>query len=294
MKIRSFVLAAVCWAPALVATPSSVPASEAVAANWLTRVDAAVEAARDGERKILVDLYADWCGWCKVLEEKVFTTPEFLSFTADMVLLRVDVEDGGEGSDLQARFGANSLPTTLILDSRLAKIGEVRGYAPTPRFIAAVRGQLEEYDAMLSLDDQARRGGDIALMRRLGEDFHTRGDTRRAARLYETALEKAATGSDDAAWLHYLAADAQRMNGSLSQAESNYQRSQRLAEGRGDKALDERIAMLRFHLAHDKGDCPEAVASLEKFLQHHPGSHLRSQARFTLAALRRGEGMECT
>ncbi|MEM7356703.1 MAG: thioredoxin family protein, partial [Acidobacteriota bacterium] len=284
MKIRSIaLLTLLCFAPAVSAATGEVD-------GWLTSVDAAVDAAADGDRKILVDLYADWCGWCKVLEEKVFTTPEFRTFTQDMVLLRVDVEDGGEGSELQARFGANSLPTTLILDSQLAKIGEVSGYAPTPRFLAAVRGQLQEYEAMLEFYERVRRGDDLALMRRLGEDLHARGDTRRAATLYEAALDKAATGSTTAAWLHYLAADAHRLNSDLGRAESRYRTSRQLAKSRADEALNERLDMLRFHLAHDTGDCPEAVASLEKFLESHPRSSLRSQARYTLAALRRGEG----
>lgn len=286
MKIRSIVLGAwLCFAPTV--------AAGAAPGEWLTTVKEALAAARDGDRLILVDLYADWCGWCKVLDKEVFSSSEFRAFSADLVLLRVDVEDGGEGSVLQARFGANSLPTTLILDADLAKVGEVRGYAPTPRFIAAVRGQLEAYGAMLEAYDKAQRGADVALMRRLGEEFHARGDTRRAATLYDAALNKVERGGAAAAWLHYLAADAHRLNGELERAESSFQQADRLAAGSDDRQLGEQLAMLRYYLAHDSGDCPEAVASLEKFLENHPRSGLRSQAKYTLAALRRGEGMEC-
>ncbi len=260
---------------------------------WHTSVDEAIAAAKDGDRYVLVDLYAEWCGWCKVLEREVFTSPEFRDFTRDMVLLRVDVDDGGEGSELQARYQANSLPTTLILDASMVKVGEVKGYSPTREFIAAVRRELEEFETMLELYDRVQRGDDLALMRRLAEDFHGRGDGARAAALYEAMLEHGSRGGADA-WLHYLVADAYRLAGQYGRAESSLQRAIEVARGVMAPSLRENIDLLRFHIAHDSGDCSAAVASLERFLESHPESGFRFQARRTLAAIRSGEEMQCT
>ena len=135
---------------------TSAPLAAAETSPWLTSLDEAVAAAKDGDRYIIVDLYADWCGWCKVLEKEVFPSSEFHELTRDMVLLKVDTEDGGEGADIQARFGANSLPTTLILDADLVKIGEVKGYAPAPRFTALVRRQLDEFTRLLEFATKRR------------------------------------------------------------------------------------------------------------------------------------------
>ena len=258
---------------------------------WLTRVDDAVAAARDGDRYILVDLYAEWCGWCKVLEKEVFTSAEFRAATADMVLLRVDVEDGGEGSELQARYDARSLPTTLILDADLVKVGEVQGYAPTAPYLARIRQQLQAHDTLLELYDKVRRGSDLALQRRLAEDLHGRGDGRRAAALYEAMLRHVESGPE-AAWLHYMSADAHRLGDEYGRAETHSQRARKMADG--DPELLERLDLLRFYIAHDSGDCGEAMASLEHFLDSHPRSGYSSQARRTLAAIRDGEEMECT
>ncbi len=269
------------------------PSAAADGGTWLTSVDEAFDAAKRGDRYVLVDLYAEWCGWCKVLEREVFTSPEFRDFTRDMVLLRVDVDDGGEGSELQARYQANSLPTTLILDADMVKVGEVKGYAPTPQFLASVRRELEEFEAMLEFYGKVKRGDDVALMRRLAEDFHGRGDGARAAALYQQMLEHTDRGGADA-WLHYLIADAYRLAGQYGRAESSLARAHEVARGTRDPNLRENIDLLRFHIAHDRGDCTAAVASLESFLESHPGSGFRSQARRTLAAIRRGEEMKCT
>ncbi len=261
--------------------------------SWLTSVDKAFATAESGDRYVLVDLYAEWCGWCKVLEREVFTSPEFRDFTRDMVLLRVDVDDGAEGSELQARYEATSLPTTLILDSRMVKVGEVRGYSPTPQFIAAVRSELEEFEAMLEFFDQVKRGGDLEIQRRLAEDFHGRGDGARAAALYQVMLGQTSGGSAQA-WLHYLSADSYRLAGKFSQAEGSLARARELVRDAGEPALGERVDLLGFHIAHDSGDCGAAVASLERFLGRHPGSGCRSQARWTLAAIRRGDERQCS
>lgn len=283
---------------ATLATPATAETSPSPSppsgGTWLTSVDEAVATAGDGDRYILVDLYADWCGWCKVLEKEVFTSPPFLEFTRDMVLLRVDVEDGGEGSELQARFEAMSLPTTLILDAGMVKVGEVRGYAPVDRFLAEVRRQLDEFSAMLELYDKVKKSGHVELMRKLAEEFHGRGDGARAAGLYEAMIPEIQGGDSATAWLHYLSADAHRLGGEYSEAESSMRRARSMAGSLEDPDLLERIDLLRFYIAHDSGDCREAVSSLERFLASYPRSGYRSQARRALAAIRNGKGMECT
>ncbi len=283
MRILAALLSALLVAPTALAGGDS----------WLTSVDEAFAAAQKEDRYVLVDLYADWCGWCKVLEREVFTSPEFQEFTRDMVLLRVDVEDGGEGSALQARYEATSLPTTLILDPDMVKVGEVKGYAPTPKFIASVRRELDEFEAMLDFYDQVKGSEDLELQRRLAEDFHGRGDGARAAALYQAMLERTSGGAAQA-WLHYLSADSYRLSGNYSRAEGSLARARELMRGAGEPTLSERIDLLGFHIAHDSGDCTAAMASLERFLESHPKSGFHTQARRTLAAIRRGDEMKCS
>lgn len=45
-------------------------ASEAV--NWMT-FEEAVEKMKTEKRKIFIDVYTDWCGWCKVMDKNTFS-----------------------------------------------------------------------------------------------------------------------------------------------------------------------------------------------------------------------------
>jgi thioredoxin-related protein len=48
--------------------------------GWIT-MDEAVELAEKGtDKKFLVDVYTDWCGWCKVMDKKTFTDPALTAY----------------------------------------------------------------------------------------------------------------------------------------------------------------------------------------------------------------------
>lgn len=51
----------------------------------------AQQAAQMAGRPVVVDLYADWCTSCKVLEKQVFQQPEVKALAADVTLLQLDI-----------------------------------------------------------------------------------------------------------------------------------------------------------------------------------------------------------
>ena len=109
--------------------------SATVPEGWHESVATARQAALESGNLILVDLYAEWCGWCRRLEKDVFDHPDFAAYAKKFVKLRVDVEDGGDGTELQSRYHANSLPTTLVLTPKFVLVDMVQGYAPREDFV---------------------------------------------------------------------------------------------------------------------------------------------------------------
>jgi thioredoxin-related protein len=50
-------------------------AGKAVAIKWMSWQEA-VEANKKEKKKIFIDCYTDWCGWCKKMDASTFTDPK--------------------------------------------------------------------------------------------------------------------------------------------------------------------------------------------------------------------------
>ena len=47
--------------------------------NWLT-MEEAQELHKENPKKIFVDIYTDWCGWCKRMDAETFTNPVIVDY----------------------------------------------------------------------------------------------------------------------------------------------------------------------------------------------------------------------
>lgn len=45
--------------------------------NWLS-IQAAADHANSDKKKFFIDVYTDWCGWCKVMDKNTFTDPNVI------------------------------------------------------------------------------------------------------------------------------------------------------------------------------------------------------------------------
>lgn len=102
--------------------------------QWLT-LDEAYKRNQKQPRKIFVDLYTDWCGWCKVMDKNTFKNGEVVNFAnkkyyavkfnpekdADVMLGKVSFKAMLNGK-------VTGYPTTVLLDEKLNLIQPIAGY----------------------------------------------------------------------------------------------------------------------------------------------------------------------
>jgi|GEM_PF-6704977 len=106
--------------------------------EWLDHYDQALSNAKETSRPIFIDCFADWCLWCHRLEDEVYTDPAFEKFIQGFVPLRIDVEDQAEGAKLAARYGVDSLPALLIVDSDGKLLDRIGGFQPAKELINGI------------------------------------------------------------------------------------------------------------------------------------------------------------
>lgn len=268
-----------------------VAASTPETPGWHDDPEEALRAAKTSDRDVLVDLYAEWCHWCDRLDEEVFSREAFRERLAeDYVFLRVDAERE-VGLELRRRFRIRSLPTTLLMTPQRVEIGRIEGFFPLSPFLEQIEDREEEYAGLLDRAREEIGSRDPEVLSRLARELYDRGAGLRAAEAWERLLEVTEPPPPKRARLAYEIAESRRRGGDLPGAERAFRRAEEeLRDAKlEDSDLGARLALLRFHLDHDHGDCPEAVSSLESFLATYPKNPLADSARNTLRNLKESE-----
>jgi thiol:disulfide interchange protein DsbD len=101
--------------------------------------EAALAAASEAGKPILMDLYADWCGPCRTLSGEYFTSDEMHDVLSGCVLLRANI-DSDDGAVLADRYGASAIPLVVVLSSDGTEVGRITGVTPS---ISEYRAELE-------------------------------------------------------------------------------------------------------------------------------------------------------
>lgn len=107
------------------------------AGKWYYNLNEALDVAKAGNKLVMIDFMADWCGPCKMMEAQVFKTDEFKKATANMVLLKIDVDR--QQADAQ-RYGIEAMPTVKFVNPNGEVVHEFVGYGG----FGQVMGEIEK------------------------------------------------------------------------------------------------------------------------------------------------------
>jgi len=100
----------------------------------------ALDEARAGNRLVMLDVYTDWCGWCKKLDRETFADRRVREALKDFVALKVNAEKGGRA--VAERYEVRGYPTILFISPDGRVVRQVRGYVTADemlRVLASLR-----------------------------------------------------------------------------------------------------------------------------------------------------------
>ncbi len=100
--------------------------------SWHRSLPGAMLEAKKRNSLIVVDVYTDWCGWCKKLDKDTLSNPKVQDKLKEFTLLKLDAE---AHHDTAAEYGVTGYPTTLILDQKGKLILKQPGYMPPKGYL---------------------------------------------------------------------------------------------------------------------------------------------------------------
>ncbi len=122
--------------------------------NWIP-IEKLEAAQKKHPKKVLIDIYTDWCGWCKRLDATTFKDPKIVDYlNKNYYCVKLDGEEredityrgvtftfvptGRRGyHQLSSGFqkGKHSYPTVTVLDENLDILQIFRGYRTASDFL---------------------------------------------------------------------------------------------------------------------------------------------------------------
>jgi len=118
--------------------------SMAGSVNWVS-IEEAQEFVKENPRKVFIDVYADWCGWCKVMDRKTFTNNKVAEYiNENYYAVKLNAESKKtitfNGKQLTERelaqsFKVQGLPTIVFIDEYFKKVKPVPGYQNAQQFL---------------------------------------------------------------------------------------------------------------------------------------------------------------
>ena len=142
----------------------------------------AIELNKKAPRKLLVDVYTDWCGWCKVMDKQTFpndTIADYLNKNFYCIKLNAEMRDsiqfggnafiwmspeqgGGRNGIHTLAYslldGQMSYPTIVYLSEKLERIVISPGYKKPEQLLPELKYTAEEIYKTKSWNDYMKLG----------------------------------------------------------------------------------------------------------------------------------------
>jgi len=158
-RVLLVVLAVVALSPAAMAgdkkknvkkNKAAVEASDdSTAIRWMSFEDVQV-AMKKQPKKVYVDVYTDWCGWCKVMDKKTFTNKEVIKYmNKNFYAVKFNAEqrdsvhfkgkwygfvpqNRANALAVELLNGQMSYPSSVILEENFLNPAAIPGYLDVP------------------------------------------------------------------------------------------------------------------------------------------------------------------
>jgi thiol:disulfide interchange protein len=107
------------------------------ALNWQKTFKTGLAQAKKDNKLVLVDMYAEWCGPCKLLDKDTFSNKDVAArLSKNFIVVKIDIDRSDEVIDFAKRFNFNGdIPHIYFINSDGKKVSDLLGYIAPADFL---------------------------------------------------------------------------------------------------------------------------------------------------------------
>jgi TolA-binding protein len=241
--------------------------------------------AKSGSSKlIIVDIFAEWCGWCKKMDVDTWIDPRVTALQSKYVFLKLDAEHEADGIEMQRKFMITGFPTVMILNPDGSEFDRLEGYLPADRFLSMLNKSVENPEALGNLKAaEARDPGNIELRfktarKLLDGKSYEESQSRFAQIVSEDEQNKAGYTPNALFYIGIIQATRRQSEQALATIDrlrGQFQSADKIPEA----------TLLSGEILMDMGQKDKARSRIQEFLSKYPKHRLAGEAKQLLSEL---------
>ena len=171
--------------------------SSAASVRWYASIEEASTAAREANRPLMIDFWADWCVACRAMEREVSPPDQFARAADPFVLVRIDAD---RKPDLSRKYKVTALPTLVFTDSYGNELSRYFGFMalkPVAELLRSLPHDMTDFNRLSKVLAADRNNFDA--LEGMGRNLRAAGLYRASNDYYLKAVQRPEAKADPSA-----------------------------------------------------------------------------------------------